>query len=66
MLRTYGYRYNITFMLPINAVIHALSGVNNINAVLPVIPAIVLILLSVFLTFTGGLIPSKRHQRVIR
>ena len=58
-----GIGITLLFMLPINAVIHALSGVNNINAVLPVIPAIVLILLSVFLTFTGGLIPSKKASK---
>ena len=58
-----GIGITLLFLLPINAVIHALSGVNNINAVLPVIPAMVLILLSVFLTFTGGLIPSKKASK---
>ena len=58
-----GIGITLLFLLPINAVIHALSGVNNINAVLPVIPAIVLILLSVFLTFIGGLIPSKKASK---
>ena len=58
-----GIGITLLFLLPINAVIHALSGVDNINAVLPVIPAIVLILLSVFLTFTGGLIPSKKASK---
>lgn len=58
-----GIGITLLFLLPINAVIHALSGVDNINAVLPVIPAMVLILLSVFLTFTGGLIPSKKASK---
>lgn len=58
-----GIGITLLLIIPINAVIHALAGVNNINAVLPVSPAIVLILLSIFLTFIGGLIPSKKASK---
>lgn len=58
-----GIGITVLLLLPINAIIHVLSGVNNINAALPVMPAIVLILLSVFLTFIGGLIPSKKASK---
>ena len=58
-----GIGITLLMLIPINAIIHAVSGVNNINAVLPVAPAIVLILLSIFLTFIGGLIPSKKVSK---
>lgn len=58
-----GIGITLLMLIPINAIIHALAGVNNINAVLPVAPAIVLILLSIFLTFIGGLIPSKKASK---
>lgn len=58
-----GIGITLLMLIPINAIIHAVSGVNNINAVLPVAPAIVLILLSIFLTFIGGLIPSKKASK---
>ncbi len=45
--------------LPINAVIHALTGINNINAYLPFAAAVILILISVGLTLFAGIIPSR-------
>ena len=42
------------------AKIHHIADRADINAVLPLIPAVILVLLSVFLTFRGGLIPSKK------
>ena len=58
-----GIGITLIMLIPVNAIIHALAEVNNINARLPVIPAIVLILLSIFLTFIGGLIPSKKASK---
>ncbi|MBE6546606.1 MAG: ABC transporter ATP-binding protein/permease [Ruminococcaceae bacterium] len=49
----------ILLCLPINAIIHALTGMDNINAVLPWVAAIVLVGISMLLTFIAGLIPSK-------
>ena len=43
--------------------IHQLAGTTDINAVLPVGAAVILILLSVFLTLLGGLIPSKKAAK---
>ena len=45
--------------IPINAVIHSLTGINNLSAFLPIPAAIVLILVSVALTLLSGLIPSR-------
>ncbi|MCR5803750.1 MAG: ABC transporter ATP-binding protein/permease [Clostridia bacterium] len=55
-----GVGLTLIMLLPINMIIHHIAERNDVNAVLPVIPAIVLVLLSVFLTFIGGLIPSKK------
>lgn len=51
----------VTYLLciPINIVIHKLTGINTLNAFLPIPAAIVLILLSVFLNIVSGVIPSK-------
>ena len=51
----------VTYLLciPINAVIHALTGINNLNAYLPVEVAIILVVISMLLTVFSGLIPSR-------
>lgn len=51
----------VTYLLciPINAVIHALTDINNLNAFLPVTAAVILILISMFLTLISGIIPSR-------
>lgn len=58
-----GIGITLLLLIPANAIIHSLAGVDNINAVLPVTPALVLILLSIGLTFIGGLIPSKKAAK---
>ncbi|MBU5470262.1 ABC transporter ATP-binding protein/permease [Falcatimonas sp. MSJ-15] len=58
-----GIGLTILFILPINALIHHLAGIDTINAVLPVLPAFILIILSIILTFIGGLIPSKKAAK---
>lgn len=45
--------------IPINMIIHSLTGINSLNAYLPIPAAIILILISMFLTLISGLIPSK-------
>ena len=50
-------------LIPGNMLIHQLAGTTDINAVLPVGAAVILILLSVFLTLLGGLIPSKKAAK---
>lgn len=51
----------VTYILciPINAVIHSLTGINNLSAFLPLPAAVILILISVALTLLSGLIPSR-------
>lgn len=44
--------------IPINVIIHDLTGINAINSVLPAAGGIILVIISVFLTFIAGLIPS--------
>lgn len=45
--------------IPINIVIHNLTGINNLSAILPLPAALILILISVVLTLLSGLIPSR-------
>jgi len=51
----------ITYLLliPINLIIHHLTGLNNLTAVLPIITALILILISILLTLIAGVIPSR-------
>lgn len=45
--------------IPINDIVHSLTGINNLSAFLPIPAAIILILISVALTLLSGLIPSR-------
>ncbi len=51
----------VTYILciPINIILHNLSGINSLNANLPIVAAVVLILISMFLTLIAGIIPSR-------
>jgi len=51
----------ITYLLciPINLILHHLTGINNLNAFLPPVVAVVLIGISVLLTLISGIIPSR-------
>lgn len=51
----------VTYLLciPINAVIHSLTGIAGLNAFLPLGAAIILILISMFLNLISGIIPSR-------
>ena len=51
----------ITYLLciPINAILHAITEINNLNAILPVPVAIILVAISVILTVFAGIIPSR-------
>lgn len=51
----------VTYLLciPINLLVHHLTGIQNLSAVLPVPAAIILIAISVLLTLIAGFIPSK-------
>ncbi len=43
----------------INIILHALTGLGTLNAVLPTVGAVALVVISMFLTFIAGLVPSK-------
>ena len=51
----------ITYLLciPINLILHSLTGINNLSAVLPVPVAVTLVIISMFLTLIAGVIPSR-------
>ncbi|MBR6533310.1 MAG: ABC transporter ATP-binding protein/permease [Clostridia bacterium] len=51
----------ITYLLciPINMILHHLTGIGNLNAILPLPVGIILVIISVLLTMLSGLIPSR-------
>ncbi len=51
----------ITYLLciPINLILHSLTGISNLSAQLPVPVAIILVVISVLLTLISGIIPSR-------
>ena len=55
-----GIATTLVLTIPTNALLHALTGISDINASLPPGGALILIVLSVLLTFIGGLIPASK------
>lgn len=53
-----GIISTLLLCLPINAIIHAVSGMNNISASLPWVASLILVCISMLLTLIAGLIPS--------
>ena len=51
----------VTYLLciPINIILHILTGIGNLSASLPISMALILIGISVFLTLIAGIIPSR-------
>lgn len=51
----------VTYLLciPINLILHALTGIATLNAMLPVSGAVILVAISVILTLISGIIPSR-------
>ncbi len=51
----------ITYLLciPINLILHHLTGINNLSAYLPPTAAVILVTISVLLTLVAGIIPSR-------
>ncbi len=54
-----GILATMLLCIPINAVVHHLTGIYSINAVLPPLAALALIAISMLLTVIAGLIPSR-------
>ncbi|MGN0630881.1 MAG: ABC transporter permease, partial [Ruminococcus sp.] len=51
----------VTYLLciPINSVVHQITGIMNLNASLPIAAAVILVLISMGLNLLSGLIPSR-------
>ena len=51
----------VTYLLciPINLILHSLTGIGNLSAHLPVSTAVALVIISVLLTLIAGIIPSR-------
>lgn len=58
-----GILITLALLVPINYIIHTLTGNLGITAVLPVSGGATLVILSVILTLIGGLIPSKQAAK---
>ena len=58
-----GIVVTLVLLVPINHVIHTVTGNLGITAVLPTKSAIILVILSVVLTLIGGIIPSKQAAK---
>ncbi len=58
-----GIVTTILLNIPINAVIHALTGIDSVNSQLPYDSALVLVILAVVLTLIGGIIPSRKAAK---
>ena len=54
-----GIGVTLVLLLPGNAILHLVTGYNDVSAVLPIGGALGLIALSVILTLIGGIIPSR-------
>lgn len=53
----------LLLLIPINSIIHTLTGTNTVNAALPFCSGVLLIVLSVALTLIGGFIPAKKAAK---
>ena len=51
----------VTYLLciPLNMILHALTGISNLSAYLPAPIAVVLVAISMLLTLVAGIIPSR-------
>ena len=54
-----GIGITLLLTIPINLIIHALTGIMILNATLPVSGAVILVIISILLTFIAGLVPSS-------
>ena len=54
-----GIAVTLLLTLPINAIVHHLTGIQSLNAILPWQAALILIAISMVLTLLAGLVPSR-------
>jgi len=58
-----GVGVSLLAIIPINIIVHKLTGITTVNAILPLDSAAILVILSVILTLIGGLIPAKKAAK---
>ncbi len=58
-----GIGVTLLLTIPINIIVHNLTGIQDLSAVLPGVAAVILVAISVFLTIIAGLLPSKIAAR---
>ncbi len=54
-----GIIFTLLILIPVNLILHALTGIAILNAQLPVAGAVILVVISVVLTVISGLFPSR-------
>lgn len=54
-----GVLFTYLICIPINLILHALTGISNLKAMLPLDAAVALVVISVVLTLISGVIPSR-------
>ena len=59
----FGILVTLVLTVPINLIIHSLTGISSLSAQLPLIGAVALVAVSVLLTLIAGQIPSKIAAR---
>lgn len=58
-----GVGISLLLIIPINSVIHALTGNPDVNAVLKPEYAVILVIISIMITVIGGFIPAKKAAK---
>ena len=58
-----GIIISLLLIIPINQILHRLTKISYLSAQLPILGAVILIVISIFLTFIAGLIPSGLAAR---
>ncbi len=53
-----GIGVTLLLIIPINAIVHHLTGIPNLSAILPPAAGAILVVISMVLTFIAGLVPS--------
>ena len=59
----FGILFTYLLCIPVNLILHALTGIGSLNAVLPPLAALILVAISVVLTLFSGLIPSRSASK---
>lgn len=58
-----GIGVSLLALFPINSILEKLSGLTDLEAHLPLSSSIILIVLSIFITIIGGLLPAKKAAK---